>query len=49
MSDPVSYNLRKDSIAVISMDDGKVNAFGPRDATILNAAIDNVTVMMGRW
>lgn len=40
MSDPVSYT-RKDSIAVISMDDGKVNALGPAMQQALNAAIDN--------
>ncbi|MDT5146260.1 MAG: enoyl-CoA hydratase [Mycobacterium sp.] len=39
MSGPVSYGL-KDSIAVIRMDDGKVNALGPTMQQALNEAID---------
>jgi enoyl-CoA hydratase len=39
MSGPVSYS-RKDSIAVITMDDGKVNALGPTMQQALNEAID---------
>ena len=31
MSGPVTYR-RDESIAMITMDDGKVNALGPRDA-----------------
>ena len=40
MSGPVSYT-RDDSIAVIRMDDGKVNALGPAMQQGLNEAIDN--------
>src|SRR6201993_1812239 len=39
MSGPVHYNS-KDSIAVIRMDDGKVNALGPTMQEALNEAID---------
>lgn len=39
MSGPVSYS-HKDSIAVIKMDDGKVNALGPAMQQALNEAID---------
>src|ERR1700730_544804 len=39
MSGPVLYSL-KDSIAVIRMDDGKVNALGPTMQQALNEAID---------
>src|SRR6201996_2125375 len=39
MSGPVHYTL-KDSIAVIKMDDGKVNALGPTMQQALNEAID---------
>src|SRR6201992_353750 len=39
MSGPVHYTL-KDSIAVIKMDDGKVNARGPTMQQALNEAID---------
>jgi enoyl-CoA hydratase len=40
MSGPVTYN-RKESIAVITMDDGKVNVIGPAMQQALNEAIDN--------
>jgi enoyl-CoA hydratase len=40
MSGPVSYR-RDESIAVITMDDGKVNALGPRMQQALNEALDN--------
>ena len=40
MSGPVSYS-RKESIAVITMDDGKVNVIGPAMQQALNEAIDN--------
>ena len=40
MSGPVIYS-HKDSIAVIRMDDGKVNALGPTMQQALNEAIDN--------
>ena len=40
MSGPVIYS-HKDSIAVIRMDDGKVNALGPPMQQALNEAIDN--------
>ena len=39
MSGPVFYS-HKDSIAVIRMDDGKVNALGPTMQQALNDAID---------
>lgn len=39
MSGPVTYS-RKDAIAVIRMDDGKVNALGPTMQAALNEAID---------
>src|ERR1700756_1813034 len=39
MSGPVHYD-HKDSIAVIRMDDGKVNALGPTMQQALNEAID---------
>lgn len=39
MSAPVQYDL-KDSLAVIRMDDGKVNALGPAMQQALNDAID---------
>ncbi|HEX5253793.1 MAG TPA: enoyl-CoA hydratase, partial [Mycobacterium sp.] len=39
MSAPVHYST-KDSIAVIKMDDGKVNALGPTMQQALNDAID---------
>ena len=39
MSGPVTYS-HKDSIAVIRMDDGKVNALGPTMQQALNKAID---------
>ena len=39
MSGPVLYD-QKDSIAVIRMDDGKVNALGPTMQQALNDAID---------
>src|ERR1700760_3729699 len=39
MRGPVHYTL-KDSIAVIKMDDGKVNALGPTMQSALNEAID---------
>ena len=39
MSGPVTYS-HKDSIAVIQMDDGKVNALGPTMQRALNEAID---------
>jgi len=39
MSGPVRYS-RKDSIAVVRMDDGKVNALGPTMQQALNEAID---------
>src|SRR6201994_1115726 len=39
MRGPVHYTL-KDSIAVIKMDDGKVNALGPTMQQALNEAID---------
>jgi enoyl-CoA hydratase len=39
MSGPVLYN-HQDSIAVIQMDDGKVNALGPTMQQALNEAID---------
>ncbi|OBH62923.1 enoyl-CoA hydratase [Mycobacterium colombiense] len=39
MSAPVHYSI-KDSIAVIKMDDGKVNALGPTMQQALNDAID---------
>jgi enoyl-CoA hydratase len=39
MSSPVRYS-HKDSIAVIRMDDGKVNALGPTMQQALNEAID---------
>ena len=39
MSGPVTYS-HKDSIAVIRMDDGKVNALGPTMQQALNEAID---------
>ena len=38
MSDPVSYT-RKDSIAVISMDDGKVNALESTVMIVLFAVV----------
>ncbi|MGB9308963.1 MAG: crotonase/enoyl-CoA hydratase family protein [Mycobacterium sp.] len=40
MSGPVTYS-RKESIAVITMDDGKVNVIGPAMQQALNEAIDN--------
>ncbi len=40
MSGPVTY-IRKESIAVITMDDGKVNVIGPAMQQALNEAIDN--------
>jgi enoyl-CoA hydratase len=40
MSGPVTYS-QKDSIAVITMDDGKVNVIGPAMQQALNEAIDN--------
>lgn len=39
MSGPVTYS-RKDAIAVIRMDDGKVNALGPTMQAAVNEAID---------
>ena len=39
MSGPVTYR-RDESVAVITMDDGKVNALGPTMQQALNAAID---------
>lgn len=39
MSDPVHYEL-KESVAVVRMDDGKVNAFGPTMQQALGEAID---------
>lgn len=39
MSGPVTYS-RKDAIAVIRMDDGKVNALGPTMQAAINEAID---------
>ena len=39
MSGPAVYT-KKDSIAVITMDDGKVNALGPTMQQALNEAID---------
>jgi enoyl-CoA hydratase len=40
MSGPVTYS-QKESIAVITMDDGKVNVIGPAMQQALNEAIDN--------
>jgi enoyl-CoA hydratase len=40
MSGPVSYR-RDESIAVITMDDGKVNALGPSMQQALNEALDD--------
>jgi enoyl-CoA hydratase len=40
MSGPVTYS-HKESIAVITMDDGKVNVIGPAMQQALNEAIDN--------
>src|SRR6201993_5598318 len=40
MSGPVSYR-RDESIALITMDDGKVNALGPTMQQALNEALDN--------
>jgi len=40
MSGPVTYR-RNESIAVITMDDGKVNALGPTMQQALNEALDN--------
>ena len=40
MSGPVTYR-RDESIAVITMDDGKVNALGPAMQQALNEALDN--------
>jgi enoyl-CoA hydratase len=40
MGDPVSYRL-DESIAFITMDDGKVNALGPAMQQALNDALDN--------
>jgi enoyl-CoA hydratase len=40
MSSPVSYHY-EDPIAVIKMDDGKVNALGPPMQQALNEALDN--------
>ena len=40
MSGPVTYR-RDESIAVITMDDGKVNALGPTMLQALNEALDN--------
>jgi enoyl-CoA hydratase len=40
MSGPVTYR-RDESIAVITMDDGKVNALGPTMQQALNEALDN--------
>ena len=40
MSGPVTYR-RDESIAVITMDDGKVNALGPPMLQALNEALDN--------
>ena len=39
MSGPVSYTL-KDTVAVIKLDDGKVNALGPTMQSAINEAID---------
>lgn len=39
MSGPVHYS-KQDAIAVIRMDDGKVNALGPTMQQALNEAID---------
>ena len=53
MNGPVTYQL-KDSIATITMDDGKVNALSPRMLTELNKALDQartdraVVVLTGR-
>lgn len=49
MSDPVSYT-RKDSIAVISMDDGKVNALGPAmQQALMQRSTTRTVMMLGRW
>src|SRR6201987_4429945 len=40
ISGPVSYR-RDESVAVITMDDGKVNALGPTMQQALNEALDN--------
>src|SRR6201985_415532 len=40
MSGPVTYR-RDESVAVITMDDGKVNALGPTMQQALNEALDN--------
>src|ERR1700761_2598028 len=40
MSGPVTYR-RDESVAVITMDDGKVNALGPAMQQALNEALDN--------
>src|ERR1700730_13203472 len=40
MSGPVTYRL-DDSVAFITMDDGKVNALGPSMQQALNEALDN--------
>ena len=42
MSDLVTYQL-KDSIAHITMDDGKVNVLSPRMLVEINAAFDRAT------
>src|ERR1700753_445996 len=39
MSGPVTYTL-KDTVAVIRMDDGKVNALGPTMQAAINEAVD---------
>lgn len=40
MSGPVTYR-REESISLITMDDGKVNALGPTMLRVLNEALDN--------
>jgi enoyl-CoA hydratase len=53
MTSPVSYEFR-DSVATITMDDGKVNAMAPAMLSALNAALDRaasdraVVVLTGR-
>jgi len=42
MTSPVSYELR-DSVATITMDDGKVNAMSPAMLSALNDALDKAT------
>lgn len=53
MTSPVSYELQ-DSVAILTMDDGKVNAMSPAMLSALNAALDKaaadraVVVLTGR-